>query len=50
MGGSDARARIIAQAKAMQDDQRYGHFTHPVMLGLLLAAELLDADPTDPKR
>lgn len=27
----------------MQDDERYGLFTNAVMLGLLLAAEMLDA-------
>ena len=37
-----ARERIIAEARAMLADQRYGAWTHPVILGLLLAAELVE--------
>lgn len=32
---------IRDEAIAIQDDERYGHFSNPVMLGLLLAAEIV---------
>lgn len=46
-GRSDSRVRIINEVRAMQDDQRYGCFTHPVMLGLLIAADMLDVPAAD---
>lgn len=36
------REQIVAHAKRIQDDQRYGEFTNPVMLGLLIAAGIID--------
>ena len=41
-------ARIIAEAKATQNDQRYGALTHPVVLGLLIAADLLQRPQEKP--
>lgn len=36
--------RIRDEAIAIQDTNRYGHFSNPVMLGLLLAAEIVRAE------
>jgi hypothetical protein len=35
------RRRLLAEVRAIQDDQRYGSLSHPVMLGLLIAIDLL---------
>lgn len=37
--------RLLDEAHAALDDQRYGSLTHPFVLGLLTAAEM--ARPTD---
>lgn len=42
----DLRRRLLAEARAMQDDQRYGAWTNPVMLGLLTAVDLAAPSPS----
>jgi hypothetical protein len=40
---ADDHDALLAEARAMLADQRYGSLTHAVILGLLIAAHLLEA-------
>lgn len=40
--GEPGREAIVCEAERAQDDDRYGHFTNPFILGLLTAVAILD--------
>lgn len=42
MATDDEVERIVAHAKKVQDDERYGQFSNPVVLGLLLAVDIIE--------
>ena len=37
--------RLVDEARRALDDQRYGDFTNPFVLGLLTAAEIVQGEP-----
>lgn len=41
----DDRDEIIELAKRVQDDNRYGAFTNPVVMGMLMAVQVMDHLP-----